>query len=241
VDVLRKPLARETLTPALSRTRERELEQPASTTPPLPLAGEGWGAGRDDHYASQQQHISLFCYEPAALSQLLNQLAAHAQPCSLHVTAGRATAAVKQLFQNENIDKPIQILRKQLSISYLDWMPQPAYDQLLKRCKLNFVRGEDSLVRALWAGQAFVWHIYPQADGAHAAKLHAFLDWLQAPPDLREFHAVWNGLSDTPLPTIDLPAWAAVAQAARTRLLAQDDLVTQLLAFVTQKSLLPPQ
>jgi uncharacterized repeat protein (TIGR03837 family) len=229
-----------TLTPALSRTRLRELAQPDRTTPPLPLAGEGWGEGSDDQRANQQ-HISLFCYEPAALSQLLNQLAAHAQPCSLHVTAGRATAAVKQLFQKKNADKSIQILRKQLSISYLDWIPQAAYDQLLKRCDLNFVRGEDSLVRALWAGQAFVWHIYPQADGAHAAKLHAFLDWLQAPPDLREFHAVWNGLSDAPLPTIDLTAWAAVAQAARTRLLAQDDLVTQLLAFVTQKSLLPPQ
>ena len=41
---------------------------------------------------------------------------------------------------------------------------------------LNAVRGEDSLVRALWAGQPFVWHIYPQDDGAHHAKLDAFLD-----------------------------------------------------------------
>jgi uncharacterized repeat protein (TIGR03837 family) len=192
-------------------------------------------------HTTSQQHISLFCYEPAALGQLIKQLAAQAQPCSLHVTAGRATAAVKPLFEDPNTDKPKQVLRGQLSISYLDWMPQTAYDQLLQRCDLNFVRGEDSLVRALWAGQAFVWHIYPQADGAHAAKLQAFLDWLQAPPDLRAFHAVWNGLSDAPLPAINIATWTAIAQAARARLLAQDDLVTQLTDFVTQKSLLPPQ
>ena len=50
------------------------------------------------------------------------------------------------------------------------------------------MRGEDSLVRALWAGKPFVWQIYPQDDGAHRAKLEAFLDWLQAPPSLRALH-----------------------------------------------------
>ena len=37
-----------TLTPALSRTRERELKTPLSDAralPPLPRAGEGWGEG----------------------------------------------------------------------------------------------------------------------------------------------------------------------------------------------------
>jgi uncharacterized repeat protein (TIGR03837 family) len=100
---------------------------------------------------------------------------------------------------------------------------------------VNFVRGEDSLVRALWAGQALVWHIYPQDDGAHAAKLNAFLDWLEAPPSLRQFHLRWNGLSDLPLPEIDLVAWRCCVQAARQRLMKQSDLVTQLLQFVAEK------
>ncbi len=52
---------------------------------------------------------------------------------------------------------------------------------MLWACDLNAVRGEDSLVRGLWAGKALVWHIYPQDDDAHHAKLHAFLDSLQAP------------------------------------------------------------
>ena len=48
------------------------------------------------------------------------------------------------------------------------------------------MRGEDSLVRALWAGLPFIWHIYPQDDNAHHAKLEAFLDWMQAPESLRQ-------------------------------------------------------
>jgi uncharacterized repeat protein (TIGR03837 family) len=122
-----------------------------------------------------------------------------------------------------------------LSIHEQPYMPQTQYDALLRSCDVNFVRGEDSLVRALWAGRAFVWHIYPQADGAHAAKLDAFLDWMDAPPDWREFHHVWNGLSCAPLPPINAPGWGACTQAARARLRRQADLLTQLLDFVEEK------
>ena len=50
---------------------------------------------------------------------------------------------------------------------------------------LNLVRGEDSLVRALWAGKPMVWQIYPQHDAAHHHKLEAFLNMLDAGPALR--------------------------------------------------------
>ena len=120
----------------------------------------------------------------------------------------------------------------------MDACPQPAYDELLWACDLNFVRGEDSLVRALWAGQPLVWHIYPQDDGAHGPKLDAFLDWLQAPPSLRHFHWVWNGLAPGALPIVDaalLQIWGACVRAARERLLAQNDLLSQLLGFCASK------
>ncbi len=126
-------------------------------------------------------------------------------------------------------------LRGQLPISYLPPVDQTQFDHLLWASDLNLVRGEDSLVRALWAGQPLVWQIYPQSDLAHHAKLHAFLDWLQAPASLRHFHAVWNGLQGGPLPALGagvLAEWAECACAARTRLLVQDDLVGQLLGFV---------
>ena len=49
------------------------------------------------------------------------------------------------------------------------------YDRLLWHCDVNFVRGEDSFVRAQWAARPFVWQPYQQADDAHLDKLEAFL------------------------------------------------------------------
>ena len=109
---------------------------------------------------------------------------------------------------------------------------------MLWACDLNLVRGEDSLVRALWAGQPLVWHIYPQHDDAHHDKLHAFLDWLQAPASLRAFHHAWNGMAPaSTLPAITpalLRQWQDCALAARA-LLQQTPLIEQLQAFVTEK------
>ena len=91
-------------------------------------------------------------------------------------------------------------------------------------------------MRALWAGAPFVWHIYPQHDDAHHAKLAAFLDWLDAPPSLRRFHLAWNGIGDhAALPPLELPAWRACVRAARARLLAQPGLCGQLVEFALAK------
>ena len=55
------------------------------------------------------------------------------------------------------------------------FVAQDRYDEVLWSCDVNFVRGEDSFVRAQWAARPFVWHIYPQEQGAHWVKLSAFL------------------------------------------------------------------
>jgi uncharacterized repeat protein (TIGR03837 family) len=198
--------------------------------------------------------VSLFCYEPAALPELLQHCAAH--PTQLLVAHGRPAAAVRAALaqekdasdngrSNDRIDKSGDqnshrppLPRGQRSISYLPARPQSAFDEMLWACDFNAVRGEDSLVRALWAGQAFVWHIYPQHDNAHHDKLSAFLDWLEAPPSLRQFHATWNGLDASPLQwpgPQTLAEWASCAQRARDRLLMQDNLVAQLVGFVSEK------
>ena len=116
---------------------------------------------------------------------------------------------------------------------HIAWRPhcsQQDFDEVLWASDLNVVRGEDSLVRALWAGQPLVWHIYPQDDGAHHAKLQAFLDWLGAPADMRAQHAFWNADHTCPLPAHDVSNWAPQVAAGRARLLSQPDLLTQLLA-----------
>jgi uncharacterized repeat protein (TIGR03837 family) len=198
------------------------------------------GVGPQQH-AAFDQTASLFCYEPAALPSYLHQLRHGPLRTLLLVTPGRAAAAVKAyLAQNLGNKKgslrinsfnSVLLISEHLSIIYLPSLPQPDYDHLLWSSSINMVRGEDSLVRALWAGKPFVWHIYPQDNGAHAAKLEAFLDWLGAPEDVRRFHHVWNGLSDGVLPVPEVTAWTRSVQRARARLVAQADLVTQLFKF----------
>ncbi len=181
--------------------------------------------------APNGQLVSLFCYEPQALGDWLQSLAAGRQRTNLLVTAGRAQAAVQAELTRMGAPPDSQQLGT-MTVTWLEHMSQRYYDHLLWACDLNFVRGEDSLVRALWSGKPFIWSIYPQADRAHHAKLSAFLDWLQAPTSLRQFHRVWNGIDAGPLPALDLPAWTQTVLAARLRLLQQADLAEQLLLFV---------
>jgi len=166
--------------------------------------------------------LSLFCYEPPALPQLLEQLAARPGPAHLLVTPGRAAAAVRALGAGD---------RGSLCLHWLPWLTQRGYDELLWSCDLNFVRGEDSCVRGLLAGVPSVWQIYPQDDQAHHAKLAAYLDWLQAPPDLREFALAWNGVGTGHLPPPDPGGWAATARQALRRIEALPELVGELQRF----------
>lgn len=179
-----------------------------------------------------RRRVSLFCYEPAALPTILRQAGHDGHASDWLVTPGRASGAVASALATAG--EPGSGLR----LHRLPWLTQRDFDHLLWTCDLNFVRGEDSLVRALWAGRPFVWQIYPQDDEAHHAKLEAFLDWLQAPDSMRIFHRAWNGI--TPLvahwpgwKVVD--SWRACVQAARQRLLAQQDLCSQLLQFVAKK------
>ena len=186
--------------------------------------------------------VSLFCYEPDALAELLGAWSRRGLgglPVRLLVAAGRASGAVKAVFEYQNgLLRPLYG-HSMLSISYLPWLAQTEFDALLWACDLNFVRGEDSVVRALWAGKPFVWHLYPQDDGAHLDKLDAFLDMLQAPASLRRFHHAWNGrsteLQALQLDVADLAAWQACAVAACKRLVHQNDLTSKLIKFAVKK------
>ena len=188
---------------------------------------EAWRAAHAPDLPQGARLISLFCYEPTGLSRLLEGLADTQD--HLLVTPGRPLAAVQLALRG--MPRPPRW-------STLPYTDQDGFDEMLWACDLNFVRGEDSLVRALWAGQPFVWHIYPQDDQAHHAKLDAFLDWLQAPESLRRFHRVWNGIEAGALPMLDdatLHSWQATVEGARQRLLAQPDLALSLQHFVHHK------
>jgi uncharacterized repeat protein (TIGR03837 family) len=192
--------------------------------------------------ARGERLVSLFCYEPPALGALLQRLAQDTTATRLLVTPGRAGHAVLAAIERLNSLQPSWNVNSSLLFSYLPTLAQPQFDELLWACDLNFVRGEDSLVRAIWAGKPFVWQIYPQHDGAHHEKLQAFLDMMEAPSSLRQLSLAWNtgyGPAGTSaalerLGPLDLAGWGTSATALRTRLLAQTDLTSQLVAFVNR-------
>ena len=182
--------------------------------------------------------VSLFCYEPPALAALLAEWSRHGlagHPVELLVTAGRTAQAVKAALSQWPVDQE-KAEPELLKITWLPWLSQTEFDHLLWRCDLNFVRGEDSVLRALWAGKPFVWSIYPQDDGAHMPKLEAFLQQLDAPSSLKAFHGAWN-TADEKLAApsaADLAEWRQHAQAARAALLEQEDMTSRLLQFVAK-------
>lgn len=138
------------------------------------LRERGLLAARDAEMArlprSEGLDVSMFCYESAPVGELLDLLARSPTAVRLHVAPGQPLAAVAARFGGSGPWR-----RGELTVIPFDFLPQDDFDRLLWRCDINFVRGEDSFVRAQWAARPFVWQAYRQADEAHMAKLRAFL------------------------------------------------------------------
>ncbi len=221
------------------------LREPQLAQRQKAFKAEAWLADLGLPLRPHAQRVSLFCYEPTALSQWLQQLGAQVTLTDVLVAPGRPHAAVlaalEQLGWSEAThtwQKSTSATQGALTLHPLPYLSQTDFDHLLWSCDLNMVRGEDSLVRALWAGQPFVWHIYPQDDNAHHDKLLAFESALDMPHGLREFHAIWNGLEKSRLPALSRAAiddWHVWAAQTQLRLFAQTDLTTQILSFAAQK------
>ena len=218
--------------PELERERAAFLPEPwlASIGVP-PLAGV--------------RRVSLFCYEQPALGAALERWSA--DPIQLLVTPGPAAAQVAAWLGVAGA--PHDVARRgALQAHFLPWLSQAGYDRLLWSCDLNHVRGEDSLVRALWARRPFLWQLYPQHDGAQHAKLEAFVDTYLAGVDARTARALrrrfgaWNGhpaedagvASHEPDPS----AWGAIAAARSTAFEAEaigrGDLARRLCDFAAR-------
>jgi len=187
----------------------------------------GWLARQGVHPKPDTRVVSLFCYATAAVPALLSWLARGPQHTTLMVTAGHASDLMRRHLPGIHH-------HGKLDLHYLPLLSQEDYDKLLWSCDFNFVRGEDSLVRAIWAGRPFVWQAYPQDEQAQSTKLEAFLDWLGAKESLRIYHRVWNGLSVATLPAPDLAGWGATAELARLRALSLPDLAERLQQHVNR-------
>lgn len=69
------------------------------------------------------------------------------------------------------------------------------FDADLQQADINFIRGEDSLVRAILAGQIFIWQPYTQDQNIHLIKLSHFLKIFflnELPYQLRKIFFNWS-------------------------------------------------
>lgn len=155
--------------------------------------------------------VSLFCYPNPMLAALFDGWADGNAPVTCIVPEGVAAGALDQWTGGNVPHAGAPFRRGRLSIRTIPFLSQDDYDRLLWLCACNFVRGEDSFVRAQWAARPFVWHIYPQAEGAHWRKLDAFLDRYAAGLDrpaagaLTRFWRTWNGAGDARPPDAGPP------------------------------------
>jgi uncharacterized repeat protein (TIGR03837 family) len=148
--------------------------------------------------APGELRISLFGYENKAVPDLLAAWAGADYPVICLVPEGRVVGDVSAFFGGVALAAGNTLSKGNLQVRILPFTDQDSYDQLLWACDCNFVRGEDSFVRAQWAGRPFIWQIYPQQEEAHWAKLFAFVDIYSldlaedAAAGLRAFWQAWN-------------------------------------------------
>ncbi len=185
-------------------------------TNPRPLAGEGARQrGRGNLQKTSVNEIkdaplsnlspasgrealkaSLFCYPHAPIHALLDAFAESTQSINCYVPASSILPQIADYFEVATIEVGDHLTRENLDVHILPFLSQANYDQLLADCDLNFVRGEDSWVRAIWAGKSFIWQPYFQDENAHIKKLNAFLDLFYANLNIKETvceaHRCWS-------------------------------------------------
>lgn len=185
--------------------------------------------------------ISLFAYENAGLASWLDVLSTDGRATHLLVPEGRILGDVQRWLDVERLAAGDIQQRGSLTVQVIAFVRQEQYDRLLWCCYFNAVRGEDSFVRAQWAGRPLLWHIYRQDEDIHLDKLDAFLELYTADLSAAASAALiglwqaWNTEADMAQPwKMLLEHWPEVSQRAETWCLEQGlqaDLATALVKF----------
>jgi len=181
------------------------------------------------------RQILLFCYPHAPVAALLQGLMAQASPAVVLACPGTIHEAHKILVRGS-----------QVQVCDIPFVAQDRFDTLLWGSDLNCVRGEDSLVRALWAARPLLWQLYPQAENAHLEKLAAWLTRAPYAAHVATLIRAWNAapspdanqltdLLSASLAPAAYAQWQAAAQHWSHTLAQQDDLATALMAFCANK------
>lgn len=192
-----------------------------------------------NHQANKPIKISLFTYPHAPIADLLTALQTSKQATLLYVPASNILPLVADFFGKKTLNEHEVISSGNLTCHVLPFLSQADYDQLLRQCDLNFVRGEDSWIRAIWAGKPFIWLPYWQTENTHFTKLNAFLDVFYENFSQKKIvckaHQYWatEHVSFNPWQAYlnTLPALSAFTASVTQTLASQTDLATKLVIF----------
>ncbi len=201
--------------------------------------------GLDPNVLQHSIKVSLFCYPQADSLSLIDDLQAHSQAICLFIPSNADSDLVQMLTRQFEFNAAGQYQYNKLTIQMLPFLTQEHYDQLLASCDLNFVRGEDSWIRAIWSGQPFIWQPYIQSEETHLVKLKAFLtqylqhtnsndsiskliqqahlQWSNAIPEQQRTH--WSTILD------QHKAWKAISAQACLHYQDQASLTQQLVHY----------
>ncbi|WP_028104122.1 elongation factor P maturation arginine rhamnosyltransferase EarP [Pseudoduganella violaceinigra] len=180
--------------------------------------------------------VSLFCYPYAPVAEVFAAWCAGGQAVTCLVPEGVASDAVAAFLEQPAVAGAVRS-EGALTVRVLPFVPQQDYDKLLWSCDLNFVRGEDSWVRAQWAAKSFIWNIYAQDENLHHKKLRAFLQRYAAGSALDEFSLCWNGAGQGDWAGLwkalvtAMPEISAKSSEWQQKILANGDLATNLTKF----------
>lgn len=183
--------------------------------------------------------ISLFCYLHAPVLALFHAWQINGAVITCLVPEGVAREQV-EVFLGRPAVRGASATRGKLTVRVIPFLPQVEYDKLLWSCDMNFVRGEDSFVRAQWAGRPFIWHIYPQDNKLHQVKLKAFLErTFVKTASLTELSLAWNEDANAQLDwgkcwqsvERDLSKIASMSTEWQGKLQMNGDLTSNLLKF----------
>ena len=195
-----------------------------------------------DNFTADTVKISLFCYAQANITGLIESLVTTNQCTKLFIPFNSAIATRLENIVDIKQHNLNEIHQGNLTIHLLPFLSQADYDCLLWACDLNFVRGEDSWIRAIWAEKPFIWQPYIQSDETHILKLKAFLDlYLSAATSeistlINESQLAWSSADTTTQMPINhlieqLPAIQNYAKKVTKTLMLQPDLATKLMIF----------
>ncbi|MEO6983894.1 MAG: elongation factor P maturation arginine rhamnosyltransferase EarP, partial [Paralcaligenes sp.] len=210
--------------PQLLETRDRWLSRPENTHTLRQVLRMPSELSQSLQQGCRQ--VFLFCYPNAPALGLLQGLEHDPMPSVVLVPTGV-------------YPRLASLQTPHVRVHEIPFVDQAVFDHILWSSDLNCVRGEDSLIRAIWAGKPFLWQIYQQDEDAHITKLQAWLAHTSFSPAVHTLMLAWNRHTDIEFGeqiqrVMNPPTWhewQRDTQLLANKMAQHPDLASSLLAF----------